>query len=336
MKRDNINYLVVGTFVLVVFAMLMVFLYQLTGRGGPSDIYTVTYNNVAGIKFGTPVLYEGYQVGQVESIEPVPSAEGMSYKLELSVAKGWRIPSDSMAQVVASGLLSAMTIEIKEGDSERMLEPGSEIEGREAVSIFAAVNDLASNFKELSDDSIRPLLNTLADNIEKLTDELLQLARDDIRPVFNNLNHKIDQVRFVEETNQLVARLNTAADGLQSMLNEDNQGHVASTVDNLNQASVNLNDLLNNIDTTRGTLDQMLVGVDDLVSSNKQDLRISVRKLRTALETISANIDAITYHMEGTSRNMHEFSRYLRENPGALIRGGTQPAEEMETQESQQ
>ncbi|MDZ7736815.1 MAG: MlaD family protein [Gammaproteobacteria bacterium] len=233
MKRDNINYLVVGTFVLVVFAVLMVFLYQLTGRGGPSDIYTVIYNNVAGIKFGTPVLYEGYQVGQVESIQPVHADEGMRYKLELSVTKDWRIPSDSVAQVVASGLLSAMTIEIKEGESERMLEPGSEIKGSEAVNIFAAINDVAANFRELSDDSVRPLLNTLAVNIEKLTDELIQLAREDIRPVFNNLDRKINQAEFVEQTNQLVAKLNVAAEGLQNMLNEGNQEHVSSTVDNL-------------------------------------------------------------------------------------------------------
>lgn len=336
MKRDNINYLVVGTFVLVVFAVLMVFLYQLTGRGGPSDVYTVIYNNVAGIKFGTPVLYEGYQVGQVESIQPVPTDEGMRYKLELSVTRDWRIPSDSVAQVVASGLLSAMTIEIKEGESERMLEPGSRIEGREAVNIFAAVNDVAANFRELSDDSVRPLLNTLAVNIERLTDELIQLAHEDIRPVFKNLDHKIEQAEFIEQTNQLVTRLNTAAEGLQNMLNESNQDRVASTVDNLNQASVNLNALLNNIKTTRATLDQILGNVDELVGSNKEDLQISVRELRTALETISANIDAISYHMEGTSRNMHEFSRHLRENPSALIRGGTPPDEAMETQESRQ
>ena len=33
--------------------------------------YFVTYNNVSGIKYGTPVAFEGYQVGQVEIIEPI-------------------------------------------------------------------------------------------------------------------------------------------------------------------------------------------------------------------------------------------------------------------------
>jgi len=330
MKRDNINYLVVGVFVIGLFLVLMMFLYQLTGRSGPSDIYKVTYSNVAGIKFGTPVLYEGYQVGQVESIKPQRSDGGMSYRLEISVIRDWRIPSDSVAKVVASGLLSAMTIEIEEGESERMLEPGSEIEGREAANLFAVVNDAAANFKELSDESIRPLLDKLAENVGQLTDELLRLTREDIRPVFSSLGSKIDEAEFVEQTNQLVARLNAAAKGLQDILARDNQENVSLTLENLQQASVNLNQLLGNIETTRRNMDKVLGGIDQMVSSNQDDLQKSVRELRTALETIASNIDTITYHLGGTSRNMHEFSRYLRANPAALIRGKA-PADEMES-----
>lgn len=320
MKRDNINYLLVGTFVLVMFALLMVVLFQLTGRTGPADIYTVTYNNVAGIKFGTPVLYEGYQVGQVESIEPQRTEEGMEYRLQLSVTEDWRIPSDSVAKVVASGLLSSMTIEINEGDSDTMLEPGSEIAGQEAVNLFATVNDVAADFKQLSNESIRPLLNTLATNIDSLTRELIMLTRDDIRPVFNNLERKIDEAEFMEQTNQLVTKLNTAADGLQNILNRDNQTTIATTLGNLETASGNLNALLTNIEQTRGNMDKVLNEVDQLVSENQPHLQASVRELRMALETIAMNIDAITYHLEGTSRNMHEFSRHLRANPGALLR----------------
>lgn len=323
MKRDNINYLVVGTFVLVLFALLMMFLYQLTGRSGSADTYTVVYQNVAGIKFGTPVLYEGYQVGQVESVEPVRSDAGMRYRLELSVTEDWRIPSDSVAEVVASGLLSSMTIEIHEGESDTMLKPGSEIAGREAVNLFAAVNDVAADFKSLSEQSIRPLLENLATNIDSLTGELIRLTREDIRPVFNNLEQKINEADFMQQTSQLVTKLNTAADGLQNILNEDNQSTVTSTLNNLQSASGNLNVLLTNIEQTRGNMDKVLGSIDQLVTENQPDLQASVRELRTALETIASNIDAITYHLEGTSRNMHEFSRHLRANPGALLRSPT-------------
>ena len=335
MKRDNINYLVVGTFVLTLLVLLMMLLYQLTGSSGPTDSYRVTYDNVAGIKYGTPVLYEGYQVGQVESIEPARTSDGMQYELQLSVVEDWQIPADSVAKVVASGLLATMTIEIQEGSSDRMLEPGSEIAGREAVSLFAAVNDVAANFKQLSDDSVRPLLDKLSSNLDQLTNELVQLTRDDIRPIFNNIEHKLDEAVFIEQLNQLTAKLNNSADELQGVLNKDNREHINNTLGNLQEASGNLNVLLNNIETTRGNMDEVLGSIDGLVSDNQKDLQASIRELRTALETISANIDAITYHMEGTSRNMHEFSRHLRANPGALLRSPT-PPDEASSQESSQ
>ncbi|MBF0335661.1 MAG: hypothetical protein HQL40_18810, partial [Alphaproteobacteria bacterium] len=35
----------------------------------------------------------------------------------------------------------------------------------------------------------------------------------------------------------------------------------------------------------------------------------------------SRNIDSIVYNLDGMSRNMHEFSRLLRQNPGLLLSG---------------
>lgn len=320
MKRDNINYLVVGLFVLGLFALLLVVVFQLTGRGGPRDHYTVTYDNVGGIKFGTPVLYEGYQVGQVEALEPQPTAYGMQYQVTLSVTKDWQIPADSVARVEASGLLSAMTIEIEEGDSKDLLVPGSEIAGRDAVSLFATVNDVAAEFKQLSDDSLRPLLDSLTVNINRLTDELMLLTREDIRPLIADMQQKLDGTEIVEQTNTLFAKLNRSADSLEMLLSEGNRRHVTMTLDNLRSASGNLNALLASIDRTRKNMDKVLVGIDELVSNNEDDLQATVSQLRTALEIIATNIDSVTYHLEGTSRNIHEFSRYLRANPGALLR----------------
>jgi len=115
MKRENINYFAVGVFVLSMLAMFFVVLYKITGRTGPTDEYYVVYSNVTGLKYGTPVLYEGYQIGQVEKIDPVHSGGATRYQISLSVIKDWKIPSDSIAHLVTSGLISAITIDIKEG-----------------------------------------------------------------------------------------------------------------------------------------------------------------------------------------------------------------------------
>ena len=48
--------------------------------------------------------------------------------------------------------------------------------------------------------------------------------------------------------------------------------------------------------------------------------------MRYTMETIAERIDSVTYNLEGTSRNLYEFSRQIRINPGLLL-GGTEPAE---------
>lgn len=320
MKRDNINYLVVGFFVLGILALLLVGLYRLTGSAGPSDYYTVIYDNVAGIKFGTQVLYEGYPVGQVEAVIPQPGADGMQYQLQLSVIQNWQIPEDSVASVVASGLLSSMTIEIEEGDSDTMLPSGSVIAGREAVNLFAVVNDLAAEFKQLSDESLQPLLNTLTNNINHVAEELVKLTRDDVRPLLTEIRAKLNNSDLVEQADALLVKLNRSADSLELLLNQKNRKQMARTLDNLYTASDSLDTLLMNIGQTRDKLDTMLTGINGLVSTNEDNLQMTISQLRTTLDTVATNIGSIMYHLEGTSRNMHELSRHLRANPGALLR----------------
>ena len=110
MRSSGINYLVVGAFVLAMLVGLIVSLAMLTGRTGATDTYYTVYRNVAGIKFGTQILYEGFPIGQVEEVTPMPEEGGMRFRVDFSVQEGWRIPIDSVAQVAASGLLAAITV----------------------------------------------------------------------------------------------------------------------------------------------------------------------------------------------------------------------------------
>lgn len=56
MKRDNVNYLMVGGFVTVMTIALAVLLFTVSGRSGPTDSYYVVYNNVAALNFRTGVF----------------------------------------------------------------------------------------------------------------------------------------------------------------------------------------------------------------------------------------------------------------------------------------
>ena len=81
MRREEVNYIVAGGFVILMVAIFLITLIALTGRSGPTDTYLVHYSNVAGMKFGTVVSYQGYRIGQVEDIEPIRSARGVRYRV---------------------------------------------------------------------------------------------------------------------------------------------------------------------------------------------------------------------------------------------------------------
>jgi ABC-type transport system involved in resistance to organic solvents, periplasmic component len=328
MKRDNINYLAVGVFVLSILAVFFYVMYKITGKAGPTDEYFVVYKNITGIKDGTPVLYEGYQIGQVEKIEPILAEGTTRYRLGLSVVRNWRIPSDSVASLIASGLLSAITIDIREGSSSTMLQPGGTLTGREAANFFTAVNEVADELQDLSRNSLKPLIDNLNNEIETLAAELHNLTTKSIQPLIENINQKLDKQVFTDLAD-LLGKLNDGADRMLVLLDDENQENLQMFLANMESSSRTLNDLLTRIEETRSAMDQLVQNIDGMVVENDDNIRNSVKDLHRTLDVISQNINAITYHLEGSSRNIHELSRAVRENPGLLLRSSPQPDEEI-------
>ena len=117
------------------FLLLLVGLALITGRSGVSTDYIVHYRNVTGLRYGAPVFYEGYRIGEVSEVEPQRGASGTRYQVTLSVRRDWTIPDDSVASLQSSGLLADMSVGIKEGSSRTMLAPGAEIKGAETADV---------------------------------------------------------------------------------------------------------------------------------------------------------------------------------------------------------
>ena len=75
---------------------------------------------------------------------------------------------------------------------------------------------------------------------------------------------------------------------------------------------------------TRELLMASMQSINRVVESNAGNVDESVRNLRYTLDAISRSINDITMNTEMTTRNMAEFSRAIRENPGLLISGAPQ------------
>ena len=287
MKHEKVNYLVVGSFVIAMIVALVISLAMISGRGGETESYNAYYESVAGLKYGTIVSYEGYQIGQVESVEPIQDNGKTRYKVTFGIREDWKVPSDSIAQITSSGLLGGISIDIKEGISKVSLKPGDTIHGQEGANLFAAVGGAAGDIK---------------------------LLIGDVRKFVRTLN---EEAGLLDDAKSLLKRLDNSAANLEGMFSKGN-------ADNITEMVSNLTSLSKQLDGTLSEVDNMVKSSSQLVNDNRADIQRSIRHLSASLEVVSEHIDTITYNLEGTSRNMNEFSRQIRENPGLLL-GSTPP-----------
>lgn len=309
MKDVRLNYAVVGAFVVTMLVALVVVVALLTGRTGSTDTYYTLLNNVTGIKYGSKVTYEGFVIGQVDGIKPLRSNEATLFRVSMSVMEGWQIPKDSVARVAASGLLAAVAVDIKGGKSEEMLAPGATIAAGPAANVFAVMNEVAGQVTDLNQAALKPLLATL----NQRADALGQILERQAPEILANI--ATITADLATKTPRITADVQRMTDTMSSkVVTDQNAESVRASLANVAELTAGLKD-------TRVKLDNVMGALDKTVAGNRGELDAAIKDLRYTLQTVARSIDSVTYNLDGTSRNLHEFSRQLRDNPGVLIGG---------------
>ncbi len=295
MKRDNVNYTLVGAVVLAALLTLLGSLYVITGRRGATSDYTVHYKNVTGLDAGKPVFYEGFRIGQVQSVEPERVNNETRYKVSLALRRDWPIPDDSVAALASSGLLADVSVSIREGKSTKLLAAGSEIKSQEGADVFAALNELAGEVTSLTKNHIRPLIETLSTRVDSISANI-----DTQTPL------------LLGEAQTLLTRLNTAASAVNEVLGPENRQHIGKTLSGIETVSTDLK-------STQVKLDQLLVQLNETTAENRPQLRDAVRDLSQVTAAIARRIDGISQRLDSSSRNFDEFTREVRKHPNRLL-----------------
>jgi phospholipid/cholesterol/gamma-HCH transport system substrate-binding protein len=343
LRSSHTNYAIVGGFVVLMIAGLVAAVAVLTGRTGATDRYTVLYDNVAGVKAGTPVTFEGYRVGEVRSVRPADGGGEARFEVAFAVEAGFPIPQDSKAAVASTGLLSGSAVQIRAGEAAATLAPGSRIAAGSSTDMFAAVSQIAGQIGTLSEDGVRPLLaklnayteqlgETLTKSAPKLVGDLRTATRafaasapasaGNIQEFTRRLNDRVLGERNLAKVERTIANLEAATQSLNAdVLGETNRARVRETLANAETVSQQTVALARNAEQTRRQLDQMIAELDAAIGESRPQVEAGLKDLRYSLQVVSQHVDAIAYNLETTSRNMSEFSRQVRQDPSLLIRG---------------
>ena len=277
MHDERMNYVLVGSFVLAMVVGLVFALALLTGRTGATDTYYTTYEDVTGLKYGSQVLYMGFPVGQVEAIEPMTGEGGVSFRLALALDEAfsrWSVPRDSVAQVRAEGLLAAVAIDIRSGDSDEALRPGDTIRGATRRDIMAAMSETANTVRDLTVNSVAPLVRNLNRYVSGFGEVLLTHGT----PLLGNLHTLSGELasRAPEVIDGFVATstsLRNVSLRVERILSEENAGKVDGVMDNVLAAS---QDLAEATAGARGQLEALLA------DANLARVEDTLERLRTA------------------------------------------------------
>lgn len=309
MKRSDVNYLLVGIFVLAMGASVIAVLFKITGRDKDTESYVIVFDNVTNIQEGTTVAYGGFPIGYVDAIRPRREAGRTHYAVTVALRRGWQIPVDSRARIYTPGLLSDTLVEISEGNATTLLKPGERIAAEETVDFMAAFSEAALEIKRLSTDSIRPLIATLEDTITRLGSSM-----------------DTNMQAITQNSLALLESLEKNSQALATLLSESNAEHLSSVLENADQLTKELSNTAQELQRTGKEVNAFLRESGELVADNKQDIRATIIDMRSSMGVIAQNMQSIIYQLDTTSRNMNEFSRRLAENPGSLL--GAKPMQD--------
>ena len=133
--RRNIIETVMGAVVALTAIVFVVFALQ-SGNATPADGYQInaTFADAAGLADGTEVRLAGVKIGSVtgQSLDMDRLLVTVTFTLDPAI----RLPEDTVARVVADGLLGGTAVTLDPGRSETLIPPGGELkDARASVNI---------------------------------------------------------------------------------------------------------------------------------------------------------------------------------------------------------
>ncbi len=282
----------IGGFLIVVLLLFVLGLNFLKGNSMFSkdiEFYTF-YENVQGLQVSADVQINGVSIGKVKEIE---LQDDKSIKVVFNIKKGVRLPGESVAKLTSNDLLTGSKIISIEFDEDKgtSAEPGF-MEGVESEGIL---DDLSN--------SVSPLVATVQSALTSLDTVLISVnslinenTRNHINESFAHLEYTMAELReFSVVLNQQSKALSQSITNIESVTgnlaknnssisttlynlegfsNQLSDTDLKKTLNSLESASVELDGLMQKVNSNQGTLGKLIH--DDEVYDNLNEALHSI------------------------------------------------------------
>jgi phospholipid/cholesterol/gamma-HCH transport system substrate-binding protein len=279
----------------------------------PVKLFHAYFPFAGGIEAGTAVRYSGGpKIGRVEKLAIDPQNPS---RIEVTFSADADLPVklDSHVKIMAMSPLGDNHVEILPGSSNSPIAPAGTLLPAEPYIdlsvLMAQVQDLAPHAQEL--------ITSLNDRVTELKVTLARV-NDLISP-------------------QNSANISAVLAQSRSLI-EENRPQLKSTLEHLNDASLRLQPVLDDLRKTAAQANQTLDHADQLIGENRPDLRAAIAELRQTLTTVNSltgrldqtvdvnsdNIDDVLSNFRDVSENLKELTDTIKARPYLLIRSSPQ------------
>ena len=287
-----------GLFVIGGLFSIITMFFVVKGQLNKQDEYHSYFNNVAGLRAGASVVYEGYIIGTVNEITPEQTTSGMTFRVDIGVKEGWAIPSDSNAEIAALSLLSAQSIQIVAG-SATPLQPGDLIPSRPATNLMADLGRTADQFAKIASQSLVPLLATV--------DGLLKEEARDALSGLTELSKSVgDGVpALLDSANRTASNLEEASENVAKLAGQDTRDVVTNMLGDMAEASGNVNEASKTIRTASADAGELVSAV---AQNAEQSWLLDIANTLQRIDNSAATLEDISQSALVSARNIEDFT----------------------------
>lgn len=287
-----------GLFVIGGLFSIITMFFVVKGQLNKQDEYHSYFNNVAGLRAGASVVYEGYIIGTVNEITPEQTTSGMTFRVDIGVKEGWAIPSDSNAEIAALSLLSAQSIQIVAG-SATPLQPGDLIPSRPATNLMADLGRTADQFAKIASQSLVPLLATV--------DGLLKEEARDALSGLTELSKSVgDGVpALLDSANRTASNLEKASENVAKLAGQDTRDVVTNMLGEIAEASGNVNEASKTIRTASADAGELVSAV---AQNAEQSWLLDIANTLQRIDNSAATLEDISQSALASARNIEDFT----------------------------
>lgn len=300
MKKNSKRYILFGFIAIVILAASYWGFNFL--KGSPlfkkTDAYYIYYDRIEGLNASSPIIVNGYKIGQVTEITFLPK-DNCRLRVKIEISNEFQIPDSTIARITSMDLMGSKGIELIFGNKPTYHTPGDTLIGEVEQSLKDQVSIQMLPVKRQAEELMSEISKAIAvityifneetrDNLEKsfasikTTFSYLESSAFSLDTMLKKESSKISgilsDVQFLthtlkensEQLTNIFQNLSTFSDTLVAL-------DISKTVLQANKALESFNVIMEKVNRGEGTLGQLVQ--DDKLATQLEDAATNLKKL---------------------------------------------------------